>query len=231
MAETKKKEEVVKTDNTTTPSSNESAPVTGEKKKKSNTIWYIVGGIVLLLILIPVIAFFVLRGLFKKGVDTLEQSVDQYANYEQALDDEEYEAYLKDEESEDEDGESWLYKKSTEETVDGDLENEEKINTRFPDDLPLSGGIVTASSYSSDYSVDVKLDVDSTVEEVLDWYESAIEELGWVITERSSSEDAEGWISGRVSAETEDGERNIRVSAETNPFQDFTSVTVTEYLY
>jgi hypothetical protein len=222
MAETKKKKEVVKKENTTTPSSKQNAPATGEKKKKSKTIWYIVGGIVLLLIIIPIVAFFVLRGLFKKGVDTLEESVDQY---EQVVEEEDADTTT------DEDEDSYLYKKPTEETVDGDLEDSQKINSRFPDDLPLSGGIVTASSYSSDSSTDVELDVNSTVEEVLDWYESAFEELDWVITERSSSEDVENWISGEVSAETEDGERRIRVRAETNPYQDFTSVSISEYFY
>jgi hypothetical protein len=219
MAETKQKDEVVKKESTPTPSTSkeETSP-----KKKSKTIWYIVGGIVLLLIIISVVVFFVLRGLFKKGVDTLEESVDQY---EQVVDEESEDAETE------EDEESYLYKKATEETVEGDLEDAEKINSRFPDDLPLSGGIVTASSYSSDYSVDVKLDVNSTVEEVLDWYESAFEELEWVITERSSSEDVEDWISGNVSAETEDGERKIKVRAETNPYQDFTGVTITEYFY
>jgi hypothetical protein len=219
MAETKQKDEVVKKESTPTPSTSkeETSP-----KKKSKTIWYIVGGIVLLLIIISVVVFFVLRGLFKKGVDTLEESVDQY---EQVVDEESEDAETE------EDEESYLYKKATEETVEGDLEDAEKINSRFPDDLPLSGGMVTASSYSSDYSVDVKLDVNSTVEEVLDWYESAFEELDWVITERSSSEDVEDWISGKVGAETEDGERRVRVAAETNPYQDFTSVTITEYFY
>ncbi len=211
MAEIKK-EEVVKqpeqTTSTTTP------------KKKSNTLLYVIIGIVVFLIVLVVAAFLVVRGLIKRGVDSLDQGQEWVEQIS-----EEYDI----EEGEEED--TWLYKKSTEETVDGELEKANLINSNFPDDIPLPGGIVTASSYSSDYSVDVKIDINSTVEEILNWYESALEEGGWVITSRSSQESADGWISGRLEFEPEDGERNIRITLDTNPFQDFTTITITEYLY
>jgi hypothetical protein len=229
MVETKEKKEVVKD---TTPSEiKKETPKTPEgntPKKKSNALWYIIGGVVLLLVLIPVIGFFVVRGLIKKGAGSLEEAVNQY---EQVVDEEDTEIEEESEGEGDEDDESWLYKKPTEEGVDGELEKENLVNKNFPEDIPLPGGIVTASSYDSDYSVDVKIDIDSTVEEILDWYEEALEEDDWVITERSSSEDVEGWFSGRLSAETEDGERSMRVSLDRNPYQEFTSITVTEYLY
>jgi hypothetical protein len=229
MVETKEKKEVVKD---TTPSGikkeTQKTPQGDTPKKKSNALWYIIGGIVLLLVLIPVIGFFVVRGLIKKGAGSLEEAVNQY---EQVVDEEDTEIEEESEGEGDEDDESWLYKKPTEEGVDGELEKENLVNKNFPEDIPLPGGIVTASSYDSDYSVDVKIDIDSTVEEILDWYEEALEENDWVITERSSSEDVEGWFSGRLSAESEDGERSMRVSLDRNPYQEFTSITVTEYLY
>jgi hypothetical protein len=219
MVETKEKEVKKET---------QEKPQGDTPKKKSNALWYIIGGVVLLLVLIPVIGFFVVRGLIKKGAGSLEEAVNQY---EQVVDEEDTEIEEESEGEGDEDDESWLYKKPTEEGVDGELEKENLVNKNFPEDIPLPGGIVTASSYDSDYSVDVKIDIDSTVEEILDWYEEALEEDDWVITERSSSEDVEGWFSGRLSAETEDGERSMRVSLDRNPYQEFTSITVTEYLY
>jgi hypothetical protein len=230
MTQTKEKEEVVNKDTTSPLDDNKGTSPTpkGEvtPKKKSKTLWYIIGGIVFLLILVSVIGFFVVRGLIKKGAGTLEESLDQY---EQVIEDEDSEVEESDEGEEDD--ESWLYKKPTEEGVEGELEKANLVNKNFPEDIPLSGGIVTASSYDSDYSVDVQIDINSTVEEILDWYEEAFEENDWVITERSSSEDVEGWFSGKLSAETEDGERSMRVSLDRNPYQEFTSVTVTEYFY
>lgn len=212
MVETKKEEVVKSTEQTT---STTTAP-----KKKSNTLLYIIIGFVVFLTVLAVATFFVVRGLVKKGVDSLEEGQEWV---EQIAEESEVE--------EGENGETWLYKKSTEEKVDGELEKENLINKNFPDDIPLPGGIVTASSYSSDYSVDVEIDINSTVEEILDWYENALEEDGWVITSRSSQEDVEGWVSGRLEFEPEDGERRFRISLDTNPYQDFTSITITEYFY
>jgi hypothetical protein len=220
MAKTKKEQEVKKQ---TPPASKKTESTT--PKKKSNTIWYIIGGIFLVLILIPVIAFFFLRSVFNRYVGDVEETV---GRYEQEIEDSDIEII----EDEDEDGEeSWGFQKSTDESVDGELEKEDLITDRFPEDIPVSGGIVTSSSYD-DWNIEVNLDVDSTVEEILEWYANALEEEGWEITSRSSQESMEGWISGTLmfTKEDDEEERKGRLNADTNPYQEVTSIRLRETL-
>ena len=211
MADEKKQEQKV-----------EQPPVVEEKKKKSKVLLYVIIGIFVFLIVIGVAAFLFVRGLINRATDVYDEAdtiIEQFDDIEIDTD------------SEEDGEETWRLKMPTEESVDGDLEKDNLVNREFPSDIPLSGGIVTASSFSADYSVEVSIDVNSTVEEVLDWYEQALEEEGWVITGRSSQESMEGWISGRIDFESEDGERTGRINIDTNPFQDYTSITVREYLY
>lgn len=210
MAEANK-EEVVKTEETT---------LTTEPKKKSKTLLYIVIGVLVLFILGGIVVFLVLKGIVKKGVDTLK---DEQEIVEQVADD--YEI------TEDEDGEeTWTYKKSTEEGVDGKLEKEDLVTEKFPKDIPLSGGIVTGSSYD-EYSIDLKIDIDSTVEEIMDWYVEALEEEGWEITSKSSEEPLEGYITGEIEFAKADEERRGTISLEVSPLQKVTSIKIRELLW
>ena len=210
MADTNK-EEVVKTQQTTPQP---------ETKKKNKIFLYIGIGIVLLLAIGGAIVFFVLKGLVNLGSETLKEEEEWV---EEVSEDYELE--------ENEDGEdTWQMKKSTEQPVDGDLEKKDLITKEFPEDIPLSGGIVTGSSYD-EFSIDLKIDIDSTVEEIMDWYVKALEEKGWEITSKSSEEPMEGYIAGSIEFAKEDEERRGDVSISTNPLIQVTTVTVREILY
>ena len=184
-------------------------------KKKSKALLYIIIGIVVFLIAISVAAFFVVKGLLKKGVDTVKDGTEWI---EDVTDD--YEI------SDDED--SFMYKKTTEEEVGGDLEKKDLVTEKFPKDIPLSGGVVTGSSYD-EYSIEVKIDINSSVEEVIEWYAQKLEEEGWEITSKSSEERVEGWITGSIEFTKE--ERKGSIELETSPYQKVVNVTVAELLY
>lgn len=206
MAEANK-EKVVNTQQTT---------LQPETKKKNKIFLYIGIGIFVLLAIGGTVVFFVL----KLGLETLEQG-EEWA--EEITEDYEIE--------ENEDGEdTWQMKKSTEQSVDGKLEKEDLITEKFPEDIPLSGGIVTGSSYD-DYSIDLKIDIDSTVEEIMDWYVNALEEEGWEITSRSSEEPMEGYITGSIEFAKADEERRGTISMETNPLMQVTSINIRELLW
>jgi hypothetical protein len=188
-----------------------------EEKKKSNTLLYVIIGIVVFLVVLGVAVFLVLRGVINRGKALYEEETERI---EEAF-----------EITEDEDGEeTWMFTKSTEESVDGDLEKEDLVSDRFPEDIPLPGGIVTASSYD-DYALEVKVDINSSVEEIMDWYEEALAEEGWEITSRSSQESMEGWITGTIQFTKDDEERKGRVDMDTNPYQEVTSVRIRELLW
>ncbi len=191
-----------------------------EPKKKNKIFLYIGIGIVVLLAIGGAVVFFVLKGLVKLGSETLEQGQEWV---EEVSEDYEF--------TEDEDGdETWQMKKSTEESVDGDLEEADMVTEEFPEDIPLPGGIVTGSSYD-DYSIDVTVEIDSTVEEIIDWYVTALEEEGWEITARSSEEPMEGYIAGEIDFAKEDEERRGTIRMETNPLMQVTNVKVRELLW
>jgi hypothetical protein len=191
-----------------------------EPKKKNKIFLYIGIGIVVLLAIGGAVVFFVLKGLVKLGSETLEQGQEWV---EEVSEDYEF--------TEDEDGdETWQMKKSTEESVDGDLEEADMVTEEFPEDIPLPGGIVTGSSYD-DYSIDVTIEIDSTVEEIIDWYVTALEEEGWEITARSSEEPMEGYIAGEIEFAKEDEERRGTIRMETNPLMQVTNVKVRELLW
>ena len=91
---------------------------------------------------------------------------------------------------------------------------------------------MTGSSYD-EFSIDVDIEIDSTVEEILDWYVETLEEEGWEITARSSQEPIEGYINASIKfAKTEgEEERKGDISIGTNPLIQTTTVTVKEILY
>jgi cytoskeletal protein RodZ len=198
----------------------------GEKqapeKKKSNIILYIVLGIVALLVVAGIVAFFVVKGLFKKGVDYLQDSQDQI---EEVVDDSNQE-----DEDENDSEDEWQLEKSTNNGVDDDLESEDMLTSKFPDDIPLSGGRVKSSSYD-DLTIDAVLDVDNTVDEIKEWYVEALQENGWIITSQSQDEPLEGWETVDISFESEDGERRGSVEITLADYQSIPTVTVTEILY
>ncbi len=190
-------------------------PGEASPKKKSNALLYIVIGVIVLLIALGAAAFFVVKGLLNKGVDTLKEGQEWV------------EDVTEDYEFSDED-DSFTYKKTTEEKVDGDLEKKDLVTEKFPEDIPLPGGIVTASSYD-DYSIEVQIDVNSSVEEIMEWYVQELEEKNWEITSRSSDEPMEGWMTGSIEFTKE--ERRGTINLDTNPFLKVTNITVKELLY
>lgn len=191
-----------------------------ETKKKNKIFLYIGIGIVVLLAIGGAVVFFVLKGLVKLGSDTLEQGQEWV---EEVSEDYEF--------TEDEDGdETWVMKKSTEESVDGTLEEADMVTDEFPEDIPLPGGIVTRSSYD-DYSIDVTVEVDSTVDEIIDWYVTALEEEGWEITARSTEEPMEGYIAGEIEFAKEDEDRRGTVEISTNPLMQVTNIKIRELLW
>jgi hypothetical protein len=191
-----------------------------ETKKKNKIFLYIGIGIVILLAIGGAVVFFVLKGLGNLGSETLEQGQEWVEEVS-----EDYEV----QEDEDEE-ETWQMKKSTEESVGGTLEKADMVTDKFPEDIPLPGGIVTGSSYD-DYSIDVNVEIDSTVEEIIDWYVTALKEEGWEITERSSEEPMEGYIAGEIEFAKEDEERRGTIEIDTNPLMQVTSVKVRELLW
>ena len=212
MAETNK-EEVVNTQQT---------PPQPETKKKNKILLYIGIGIFVLLAIGGTVVFFVLKGLVKLGSDTLEQEKEWV---EEVSEDYELE--------ENEDGEeTWQMKKSTEQAVDGDLEEADMVTDKFPEDIPLPGGIVTGSSYD-EFSIDVDIEIDSTVKEIMDWYVTALEEDGWEITARSSEEPIEGYADASIDFAKTNGEEERRgeISISTSPLMQVTAVSVREILY
>jgi len=191
-----------------------------EPKKKNKIFLYIGIGLVLLLVIGGAVVFFVLKGLVNLGSETLEQGQEWV---EEVSEDYEIE--------ENEDGEdTWQMKKSTEEGVEGTLEEADMVTSEFPEDIPLPGGIVTGSSYD-DYSIDVTVEIDSTVEEIIDWYVEALEEEGWEITARSSEEPMEGYVAGEIEFAKEDEERRGTIEMETNPFIQVTNIKIRELLW
>jgi len=212
MAEANK-EEVVNTQQTTPQ------PETPQKNK---IFLYIGIGIVVLLVIGGAVVFFVLRGLVKLGTDVVEEGREWV---EEVSEDYELEK--------NEDGEeTWQMKKSTEQAVDGDLEEADMVTDKFPKDIPLPGGIVTGSSYD-EFSIDVDIEIDSTVKEIMDWYVIALEEKGWEITARSSEEPMAGYVAGEIEFTKTEGEEERRgeVSISTNPLIQVTVVTIKEILY
>lgn len=219
MAEEKKVEEVKKEETPSIPTP------TNPEKKKSNTVLYVVIGVIVFLGVLTVAGFFVVKGLINKGVDTLEDSVNLF---EEVSDED---ADSDSEQSEDEeDGDQWLYKASTEEKVDGDLEKDNLVSSKFPSDIPLCGGVVTGSSYD-EWTLETKIETASEVEEVLAWYVDALQEEGWEITSQTSDEVVEGYATASVDFASTDGERKGEVRIETSPFYQVSLVTVQEILY
>lgn len=204
MPETKKEKEVETNNTPTTP-----------EKKKSNTVLYVVIGVIVFLGILTTVGVLVVRGLLKKGVSELEKVQEGI--------EQEFEVS--------EDGEEWKYKMPTEEKVDGKLEKSDQVTDKFPKDIPLPGGIVKASSFD-DYSIEVTIDTNSTVEEIMEWFAEELEKEGWEITSRSTEEPMEGWINGTLefSSEAKDGRRGS-ISVETNPYQDYSSIRIRELLW
>jgi hypothetical protein len=184
-------------------------------KKKSNTLLYIILGIVGFFVIMGIVVFLFLGSVFLKVSEKIEDISNEPV-----------------ETVETEDGEEWMYKKETEEKVDGNLEKSDLVSSKFPEDIPLSGGIVKSSKYD-DFAIEVVIDVNSTVEEAMEWYATKLVEKGWEITGRSSQESIEGWISGYIDfAMGEENEtRRGRISFDTDPYKDYTTIVVKELLY
>lgn len=200
--------------------STEQPPV--EQKKKSKTLLYVVIGIFVFLVVIAVAAFLVTRGLIKKGLSVLEDGGEEFV--------EQLDKTSEDSNDEETEEDTFLYDKTTEEAIDGKLEKSNLITDNFPDDIPLPGGLVTSSSYD-DYAVEVKIDINSTIEEIMDWYEDALIKKGWEITSKSSEQPYEGWETGSIKFAKETEEREGRLDLDRNPYQQVTTIRVREILW
>lgn len=212
MDETKKTQENV-----------EQTPVVQEEKKPK-TLLYIIIGIFVFLLVLGAVGFFVIKVFLKQRISLLNKGREKLI--EQA---DKFIDIAEDEDKDENEDEDFFYTKSTEKTVDGDLEKKELITDKFPTDIPLPGGLVTASSYDK-YDIEVKIDINSTIDEIIEWYEKALIEKGWEITSKSS-EDFEGWKTGSIEFVKEAEEREGSVTLDRNPFVKVTTIRVRESLY
>jgi hypothetical protein len=206
------------------------APKPEEKKKMGTGAKIAIGcGVLLLLGLIA------LGVLGFAGVSFFSKITDEFEGVQELVEDE----YIDDsteteepdsseEESESED--EFTLKKSTEQGVDGELESESMLSDRFPEDIPLSGGKITASSYS-DLNIIAELDVNTEIEEVKEWYLDALRENGWEITSQSEDEPVENWTAIKIAFQSADGERRGDINIEQTPYTEIPHVRIRELLY
>jgi hypothetical protein len=205
------------------------APKAEEKKKMGTGAKIAIGcGVVLLLGLIT-LGILGLAGVsfFSSVLDQIgvQELVEEHYT-DDTTETEEPDASEDETESEDE----FTLKKSTDQGVDGELESESMLSDRFPEDIPLSGGKITASSYS-DLNITAELDVDSELLEVKEWYLDALRENDWEISSQSEDEPVEGWTSIKISFESTDGERRGDISIEQTPYTEIPHVQIRELLY
>lgn len=200
------------------------APKPEEKKKMGIGAKIAIGcGVILLLVLI------VLGGLAIAGVSFFSKVTEEFDGLETVIE-EEYTEENEESETAEEENEEFLYKKSTEQGLDGDLESSDMLTDNFPEDIPLSGGKITASS-RNDLKIVAELDVDATLEEVKQWYVDELRNEGWEISSQSESEPIEDWLSVDISFESVDGERRGDITIEQTPYTAIPHVRIRELLY
>lgn len=203
---------------------------TEEKKKMGTGAKIAIGCGVLLLLGLIALGALALAGVsfFSKVTDEFEgiDEVQEYIYEEEESDTtEDSQDY-----SEDEDEDDSFLKKSTEQGLDEELESSDMLTEKFPEDIPLSGGKITSSSYT-DSRIIAELDVDATVKETKEWYVDALRDGGWEITKQSESEPTEGWTTIDISFESTDGERRGDIKIELNPYTPIPHVRIRELLY
>lgn len=210
---------------------NSQQPQTQEKKKMGTGAKIAIGcGVILLLGLIA------LGVLALAGASFLSRVTENFGGIDNVIEQEFTDEYEEGEESEtseseeSEEEDEFLLKKSTEQGLDGELESSDILSEEFPNDLPLSGGKLTASSHD-DRRIVAELDVDATVGDIKEWYVEALRDEGWEITSQSETEPIEGFVSVEVSFQSADGERTGDLKIEQIPYTQIPHVTIRELLY
>jgi hypothetical protein len=192
------------------------------QKMKDRSLLFLATGILSFLMLLGIIFFIFFGDYFDREVETTED--DQLLVQEEEIEPE-YELI------EGEDGEEvWIYKKTTEEGLNGELLRRDLILDTFPEDIPLSGGIVKSSSHD-ELSVQVELDVDTTIQEALDWFEERLIEEGWEITMKEFEQGEEGWDTGYINFRKINEDRRGTLNMDTNTYKQIVTVVITELLY
>lgn len=208
-------------------------PPGSEKKKMGTGAKIAIGcGVLLLLLLIG------LGALALAGVSFFSKVTENFEGFdnivEQEYIDESEESYDSDQsdsiEEPDEEEDGFSLKKSTEQGLDGELESSDMLTDKFPEDIPLSGGKISASSHD-DRRIVAELDVDATIQETKQWYIDALGAEGWEITSQSESEPIEGWTTVDISFASADGERRGDIRIEQTPYTQIPHVRVRELLY
>jgi adenylate kinase family enzyme len=193
-----------------------------EKKMKNRTLLFISASILTLLIIVGFI-FLVFFG------DFFETEKDSTQDEQLLVQEEEIEPEY--ELMEREDGEEvWVYQKTTEEGLDGELLRGDLILDTFPQDIPISGGIVKSSS-RDELTVNIELDIDATVQEALDWYEEKLVEEGWEITVNEFEQGGEGWDTGYINFRKVNDDRRGTINIDTNTYKQIITLIITELLY
>ena len=194
-----------------------------EPKKKSKTILTVVIVALVVFFVVIIAVLFIFKAFVKEAINSFTGKDNIL---ETILDKEKVDLDINEEE------EDWFYEKSTEEKVDGKLENEEEINEEFPKDIPLSGGVVVSSAYNEGYSVEVAMEVNSSVGEITEWYDTKLKEAGWsAIIEGEENESMEGYEEKSITFKNMEETRDGKVRITTSPYQDFSNVTIILYLF
>ena len=182
-------------------------------KEKNKTFLYV--GIVVLFAIASILIFLTIKKF---------EDIPQVVEIEEVL--EEY-GVLKEEGND----EAKITEESTQGSIDGTLEEANIITEKFPKDIPLPGGIVVSSSYGGNL-VEVRIETNSSVEEVVNWYSNALKKEDWEITAKTSEEPKEGATKTiiKFTKTVEEKERKGEVLIETNPQIQVTAITVREIL-
>jgi hypothetical protein len=195
----------------------ETTPVAEEPKKKK-------GGKTVLTILLVLFVLLLLCGLggyfgLRNYITNLFEEAEEQTIIEEEQQEDPFEFFIPDVDEDQEEGDL--------PEVENDMEGEDLITERFPEDIPLSGGRVIASSFDQ-WSVKVDIQTSSSVEDAYLWYEEALEDTDWIVTSKSRDD-------GRANIEFNNGEdsgsddfRRGDVSILRYDWRDYTEITIRE---
>ncbi len=198
-------------------------PQTEETTKKKNNTGKIILIILLILfgifLLCGVVGFFFIRSLVSDKVDEIERVVQDIENIEPIDFNEDFNDFDFETEEVDED------EKYPE--VNNDLEDEDLVSDKFPDDIPLSGGKVNSSAFDQ-WSVQVEMYTSSSVEDIYNWYENALKDTDWVITSKSRDDDSAEISFDNGEERRSDDYRSGSISARYWDWRGYTTITIRE---
>ena len=204
----------------------ESTPVAEEPKKKKGgkTVLIIVLVLVGILLLCGLGGYFGLRAyiadLFEEvedAVEVVDEEVDESVDF--------FIPDVEEDEPSFEDGEEEL--ESDLPKVEDDMEDADLVSDRFPEDIPLSGGKVTSSSFDQ-WGVKVDLQTSSSVEDAYTWYEEALEDTDWVVTSKSRDDTSASIDFNNGEERRSDDYRSGSVRINRYEWRDYAQITVRE---